>query len=146
MIFFKIQLFIKKIGKNCVNMCFSYNSFDTNISISLQIQFLISIKLFIKSKIFRVKLCLWLSHKSLKMHFSYISSNHKYQYFHKKLFFEIQFFIKKYIQGKIVFMAPTKPLVAQQIEACFNVMGIPQVNKQARNPGTSFKLLVVFFT
>ncbi|ELT99493.1 hypothetical protein CAPTEDRAFT_222339 [Capitella teleta] len=31
-----------------------------------------------------------------------------------------------YPQGKIVFMAPTKPLVAQQIEACYNVMGIPQ--------------------
>ncbi|XP_039525342.1 Fanconi anemia group M protein isoform X4 [Pimephales promelas] len=28
--------------------------------------------------------------------------------------------------GKIVFMAPTKPLVAQQIEACHGVMGIPQ--------------------
>ena len=25
-----------------------------------------------------------------------------------------------------MFMAPTKPLVAQQIESCFNVMGIPQ--------------------
>ena len=24
-------------------------------------------------------------------------------------------------------MAPTKPLVAQQIEACFKIMGIPQV-------------------
>lgn len=23
-------------------------------------------------------------------------------------------------------MAPTKPLVAQQIEACYNIMGIPQ--------------------
>lgn len=23
-------------------------------------------------------------------------------------------------------MAPTKPLVAQQIEACFNIMGIPE--------------------
>jgi hypothetical protein len=31
-----------------------------------------------------------------------------------------------YPQGKIIFMAPTKPLVAQQIEACYNVMGIPQ--------------------
>ena len=25
-----------------------------------------------------------------------------------------------------MFMAPTKPLVGQQIEACFKVMGIPQ--------------------
>ncbi|KAK7024487.1 hypothetical protein SK128_010799 [Halocaridina rubra] len=29
-------------------------------------------------------------------------------------------------RSKIIFMAPTKPLVAQQIEACFNIMGIPQ--------------------
>ncbi|KAG0344141.1 hypothetical protein BG004_004704 [Podila humilis] len=28
--------------------------------------------------------------------------------------------------SKVVFMAPTKPLVAQQIEACFKVCGIPQ--------------------
>jgi ERCC4-related helicase len=28
--------------------------------------------------------------------------------------------------GKIIFMAPTKPLVAQQIEACHGIMGIPQ--------------------
>ncbi|KAJ2962042.1 hypothetical protein NQZ79_g2805 [Umbelopsis isabellina] len=28
--------------------------------------------------------------------------------------------------AKIVFMAPTKPLVNQQIEACFNICGIPQ--------------------
>lgn len=30
-----------------------------------------------------------------------------------------------YPTSKIVFMAPTKPLVAQQIEACHSVMGIP---------------------
>ncbi|XP_019743748.1 Fanconi anemia group M protein isoform X2 [Hippocampus comes] len=35
-------------------------------------------------------------------------------------------FYRWYPTGKIVFMAPTKPLVAQQIEACYNVMGIPQ--------------------
>ncbi|KAI9347922.1 hypothetical protein DFJ73DRAFT_760943 [Zopfochytrium polystomum] len=29
-------------------------------------------------------------------------------------------------EGKIVFMAPTKPLVAQQIEACYQITGIPQ--------------------
>ncbi|RKO92847.1 P-loop containing nucleoside triphosphate hydrolase protein, partial [Blyttiomyces helicus] len=29
-------------------------------------------------------------------------------------------------EGKIVFMAPTKPLVAQQIEACYKITGIPQ--------------------
>ncbi|TRY83570.1 hypothetical protein DNTS_016277 [Danionella cerebrum] len=28
--------------------------------------------------------------------------------------------------GKIIFTAPTRPLVAQQIQACFGVMGIPQ--------------------
>jgi len=30
--------------------------------------------------------------------------------------------------GKIVFMAPTKPLVTQQIEACHKIMGIPQTD------------------
>ncbi|XP_018619636.2 Fanconi anemia group M protein isoform X2 [Scleropages formosus] len=35
-------------------------------------------------------------------------------------------FYRWYPSGRIVFMAPTKPLVAQQIEACFRVMGIPQ--------------------
>ncbi|EDO32367.1 predicted protein [Nematostella vectensis] len=33
-----------------------------------------------------------------------------------------------YPQGKVVFMAPTKPLVAQQIEACYKIMGIPQTD------------------
>ncbi|XP_006813423.1 Fanconi anemia group M protein-like, partial [Saccoglossus kowalevskii] len=35
-------------------------------------------------------------------------------------------FYRWYPQGKIAFMAPTKPLVAQQIEACYNIMGIPR--------------------
>ena len=35
-------------------------------------------------------------------------------------------FYRWYPQGKVVFMAPTKPLVAQQIEACYSIMGIPQ--------------------
>lgn len=35
-------------------------------------------------------------------------------------------FFRWYPQGKVIFMAPTKPLVAQQIEACYKIMGIPQ--------------------
>ncbi|XP_034163958.2 Fanconi anemia group M protein isoform X2 [Pangasianodon hypophthalmus] len=35
-------------------------------------------------------------------------------------------FYRWYPAGTIVFLAPTKPLVAQQIEACYRVMGIPQ--------------------
>ncbi|KAF8941914.1 hypothetical protein BGZ52_013111, partial [Haplosporangium bisporale] len=29
-------------------------------------------------------------------------------------------------KSKIIFMAPTKPLVTQQIEACYSISGIPQ--------------------
>ena len=35
-------------------------------------------------------------------------------------------FYRWYPHSKVVFLAPTKPLVAQQIEACFSIMGIPQ--------------------
>ncbi|XP_014999116.3 Fanconi anemia group M protein isoform X3 [Macaca mulatta] len=35
-------------------------------------------------------------------------------------------FYRWFPSGKVVFMAPTKPLVTQQIEACYQVMGIPQ--------------------
>ncbi|KYN11617.1 PREDICTED: Fanconi anemia group M protein [Trachymyrmex cornetzi] len=37
-------------------------------------------------------------------------------------------FWRWYPSGKIIFLAPTKPLVAQQIKACYEVMGIPNVD------------------
>ncbi|XP_036140271.1 Fanconi anemia group M protein [Monomorium pharaonis] len=37
-------------------------------------------------------------------------------------------FWRWYPFGKIVFLAPTKPLVAQQINACYEVMGIPSID------------------
>lgn len=35
-------------------------------------------------------------------------------------------FYRWYPLGKIVFMAPTRPLVAQQIDACYNIVAIPR--------------------
>ena len=35
-------------------------------------------------------------------------------------------FYRWYPTGKVIFLAPTKPLVAQQVKACYNVMGIPK--------------------
>jgi hypothetical protein len=43
-----------------------------------------------------------------------------------------------YPAGKVIFMAPTKPLVAQQIEACFNIMGIPQEDVAEMTGNTIF--------
>jgi hypothetical protein len=36
-------------------------------------------------------------------------------------------FYRWFKNGKIIFMAPTRPLVNQQIDACLNVTGIPEV-------------------
>jgi ERCC4-related helicase len=35
-------------------------------------------------------------------------------------------FYRWFPQGKVIFMAPTKPLVHQQIDSCYKVMGIPR--------------------
>ena len=32
------------------------------------------------------------------------------------------------VQGKVVFVAPTKPLVSQQIQACYEFMGVSKVH------------------
>ena len=48
------------------------------------------------------------------------------------------FAILSVFQGKVVFMAPTKPLVAQQIQACHKIMGIPQVRTLKLRPNHHF--------
>ena len=36
------------------------------------------------------------------------------------------------VQGKVVFVAPTRPLVAQQIDACYRFMGVPKARPRKR--------------
>ncbi|GMM55767.1 3'-5' DNA helicase [Maudiozyma humilis] len=54
--------------------------------------------------------------------------------------------------GKVIFMAPTRPLVAQQIKACLGVSGIPSdqtailLDKTRRNRETIWQEKRVFFT
>ena len=35
------------------------------------------------------------------------------------------------VQGKVVFVAPTRPLVAQQIDACYRFMGVPKARPRS---------------
>ena len=46
------------------------------------------------------------------------------------------------MQGKVVFVAPTKPLVAQQIQACYRFMGVPKVTPQGTPPCMTFRSAV----
>ncbi|CAA6663830.1 unnamed protein product [Spirodela intermedia] len=47
--------------------------------------------------------------------------------------------------GKIVFAAPSRPLVMQQIEACHNTVGIPQVRRIPKKRSQFWKSKRVFF-
>ncbi|XP_078491506.1 uncharacterized protein LOC100175837 isoform X2 [Ciona intestinalis] len=48
-------------------------------------------------------------------------------------------FYRWFPQGKIIFIAPTKPLVAQQSKACYDIMGIP-ADDQAEMTGSSMQV------
>ena len=39
----------------------------------------------------------------------------------------VQVMVVCVVQGKVVFVAPTKPLVNQQIQACYEFMGVSKV-------------------
>lgn len=61
-------------------------------------------------------------------------------------------YLRWFPQLKIIFMAPTKPLVAQQIKACCGITGIPSskvailLDKTRKNRGAIWNDKLVFFT
>lgn len=61
-------------------------------------------------------------------------------------------FYRWFPQSKIIFMAPTRPLVAQQIKACCGITGLPSssvailLDKTRRNRGEIWRSKSVFFT
>lgn len=53
-------------------------------------------------------------------------------------------FWRWYPRGKVVFLAPTKPLVAQQINACHEIMGIPS-EETIELTGNFFRIFYLIF-